>query len=259
MRTRILALLLQLAALSPALAAEPPVVPILTYHRFDPAAAPSTTIVVTAVFEEQMAWLAANHYQIIPLRRLVETLRGGPPVEPKSIVLTVDDGFRSVYTQMFPIIRRAKLPVTLFINPPMIGAGAYLSWTQLAEMQATGLVDIQPHTQTHPNFNTERTRRSPADFQAFLTAQIDGSRHAIQAKLAGQPADLLAWPYGIHDPELEAAASRAGYIAAFALGSRAATPGGDPFAIPRYQVYNTDRGPIFAGIAEGKPRGRSAR
>ncbi len=234
-----------------------PAVPVLTYHRFDPIASHSATIVTTPVFEQQMAWLAAHRYRVVPLREVVAaTLGNAPPIEGPAVAITADDGWRSVYTQMFPVIRREHLPVTLFINPPMISAGsAYLTWEMIAEMRASGLVDIEAHTQTHPNFNTERARRTPEAYAAYLTQQIGGSREALQARF-GVAADLLAWPFGIHDAQLEAAARQGGFVAAFALGSRAAEPGGDPFAIPRYQVYETDIGARFAAVAEGFPRGR---
>ncbi len=231
-------------------AAEP--VSILTYHRFDPDAAKASTVVTTPVFSRQMAWLVEHHVAVIPLRDVVlHKTPAGP-----AVAITADDGFRTVYTQMFPIIRRLGMPVTLFVNPPMIGGGgAYLTWAQIEEMRASGLVAIEAHTQTHPNFNTERARRGPADYQAFTTAQIAGSRAALRQKL-GVESELLAWPYGIHDPELEQAARQAGFTAAFALGSRAATAGDDAFAVPRYQVYDTDGEARFAAIVEGRPRGR---
>jgi peptidoglycan/xylan/chitin deacetylase (PgdA/CDA1 family) len=244
-------------SLCPIAHAEQRPIPILTYHRFDPDIAKASTIVTTPVFEEQMAWLMAHHYRVVPLRDVVAAVASdGPPIEGPAVAITADDGFRTVYTQMFPVIRRARMPVTLFINPPMISGGAaYLTWAMIEEMRASGLVDVQAHTQTHPNFNTERARLGPEAYQAFLAQQIAGSREAILAKL-GVRAAYLAWPYGIHDAQLEAAARQAGFDAAFALGSRAASEGGDAFAIPRYQVYNGDVGARFAAVAEGHPRGR---
>ena len=242
-----LAFLLPMAA-----RAEQRPVPILTYHRFDPELVRASTVVTTPVFEAQVAWLVANRIRVVPLRDVV----AGTPIAQAAIAITADDGFRSVYTQMFPIIRREGMPVTLFINPPMISGGsAYLTWAMIEEMRQSGLVDVEAHTQAHPNFNAERVQRGPEDFAAFVTEQISGSRQMIRERL-GVSADLLAWPYGIHDAQLEAAAAQAGFVAAFALGSRAAGPGDDVFAIPRYQVYNSDVGGRFAAIVEGHPRGK---
>ena len=254
--TRLACVLAALVCAKSAWAGEQAPVPILTYHRFDPLVARSATIVVTSVFAEQMEWLAAHHVEVAKLHDVADALSGRrEPIAGPVVAITADDGFRTVYTEMFPILLRHRFPVTLFINPPSISAGsAYLTWTQISEMVASGLVDVQAHTLTHPNFNDQRLRRTPPDYAAFVDHEIAGSRPLIANRL-GLPADLLAWPYGIHDADLEAAAVRAGYVAAFALGSSAAPPGGDAFALPRYQVYNTDRDGRFAAIVAGIPRG----
>ncbi len=247
----------QEAAAQP-VATPPDFIPVLAYHRFDPARAVAATVVTTPVFTTQMEFLVAHHIQVVKLRDAMAELHGGKPIAP-TVVLTADDGWRSVYTDMFPIIRRMNLPVTLFINPPMIGhGGAYMTWPMLTEMVQSGLVDVEPHTLSHPNFNTERTRRDPASYVAFVEHEIAGSRPAIIQELH-LPADLLAWPFGIHDATLEAAARQAGYTAAFALGSRAMTATDPDFALPRYQVYDTDRDTRFAWIVAGHPRGLASR
>jgi peptidoglycan/xylan/chitin deacetylase (PgdA/CDA1 family) len=233
-------------------------IPVLAYHRFDPTHAGAATVVTTPVFVTQMAWLAAHNIRVVKLRDALAAIHGGPLVGP-AVVLTADDGWRTVYTEMFPVIRRLDLPVTLFINPPMIGhGGAYLTWPMIADMVKSGLVDVEAHTLSHPNFNVERARRTPEAYAAFVAHELAGSRPPITQALQ-LPADLLAWPFGIHDPTLEAAAKQAGYTAAFALGSRAMVPGDPDFALPRYQVYDTDRTTSFAWIATGHPRGPAAR
>ncbi len=234
-------------------AAEPGVIPVLAYHRFDPVASHSATIVTTAAFTEQLDWLASHHIAVVKLSEALSVAHGTAPHGPE-VAITADDGWRSVYTIMFPIIRARGIPVTLFINPPQIGQGsAYLTWDMLREMARSGLVDVQAHTQSHPNFNTERARRAPDAYAAYIDHEIADSRAPIEHHL-GQPADLLAWPFGIHDPTLEQAAARAGFKAAFALGSQAIAPGSPDYALPRYQVYETDRGTRFGWIAEGHPR-----
>jgi peptidoglycan/xylan/chitin deacetylase (PgdA/CDA1 family) len=232
-------------------------IPVLAYHRFDPQAARSATVVTTPVLKEQLAWLAAQHCRIVKLTEVVSALIGnGPVIDGPAVAITVDDGFRSVYTEMFPLLRRYHVPVTLFINPPAISGGpAYLTWAEIEEMRASGLAEVQPHTMTHPNFQAERAHRTPDDFRAFVARELGESRTRLRARL-GVAADILAWPYGIHDAELEQAAAQAGYVAAFALGSRAAAPGDGAFALPRYQVYEADTGARFAAIVAGRPRGR---
>jgi peptidoglycan/xylan/chitin deacetylase (PgdA/CDA1 family) len=233
--------------------------PILVYHRFDRAVAGPTTITLAAL-EDQLAWLAAHHYRIVTLRTALAELEGGVARPPApAVAITDDDGHESVYTILFPLIRKAEIPVTLFIYPSAISNAPYaLTWAQLQEMQASGLVDVESHTYWHPNFKSERRRRSHADYEAFVDDQLGRSKAVIEKQL-GRRADLLAWPYGIFDPDLEAAAKRAGYSAAFAYGGGPAAPGDDLLALPRVAVSDADRGDRFGAILTIRGRRRQAR
>lgn len=223
-------------------------IPVLAYHRFDPSHAGLTTV-RTSVFKAQLDWLESHHDRVVTLRSVVDALRGvGPAVKTPAVVITVDDGNRSVYTEMFPIIQKYRVPVTLFIHPSAISNASYaLTWEQLREMQASGLVDVQSHTYWHPNFHQEKAHRTPTDYRHFVDFQLAHSKKTLESKLGGK-VDLLAWPYGIFDPQLEEAAARAGYVAAFAYAGGAAHPGVNLFAIPRIPVSDWDNGARFAAL-----------
>jgi hypothetical protein len=75
-------------------------------------------------------------------------------VQRLCVAITVDDGHRSVYTDLYPRIVRLRQPVTLFIYPSAISNAPYaLTWAKLSEMARSGLVDEQSHTYWHPNFH----------------------------------------------------------------------------------------------------------
>ena len=113
--------------------------------------------------------LRQEGYTFLPLSRAVAGLRGQPPLPDKAVAITVDDGHRSVYTELLPILRREHLPVALFIYPSAISNASYaMTWEQLAELQATGLVEIHSHTYWHPNFHTEKKRLAPEAYAAFV-------------------------------------------------------------------------------------------
>lgn len=228
--------------MSPAEAQKPAGIPILAYHRFDPAIAGPTTVTRRA-FTSQLAWLAQHGFRIVRLRDAVTELKAPTATAvSKEAVITVDDGHRSVYTILFPLIRKLDIPVTLFIYPSAIGRASYaLTWDQLREMQATGLVDVQSHTYWHPDFNAERRHRKPADFQHFVDDQLRRSKAVLEAHL-GKPVDMLAWPYGIVAPDLEVAARNAGYAFAFAYEGGPAKAGADLLALPRIPVADATRG-----------------
>ena len=219
------------------LRAEPqaaPPVPILVYHRFGPAATDTMTT-PTTVFAEQLRLLRDRGWTVVPLRQLLDRLQGrGAPLPERAVVITVDDGHRSVYTELFPVVRRHRLPVTLFIYPSAISNASYaLTWDQLRELRDSGLFDIQSHTYWHPNFRREKQRLGRADYEALVTMQLVKSRQKLEHEL-GTTVDLLAWPFGIYDRELMHRAAAAGYVAAFTIEPRPVTGSEELMALPRF-------------------------
>ncbi len=226
-------------------------VPVLVYHRFGPAVADAMTV-TTAVFADQLRQLQDDGRRVIPLDSLLRALAEGRSDLPAgAIVITADDGHRSVYTDMFPLIRKYQVPVTLFIYPSAISNASYaLTWDQLAEMRASGLVDIQSHSYWHPNFKVERGRLAPEEYEKLVQGQLIRSRSTIEKHLGGT-VDQLAWPFGIYDARLMAAATSAGYTAAFSIDRRPVTAVESIMALPRYIVTDGDRGARFERLVAG--------
>jgi peptidoglycan/xylan/chitin deacetylase (PgdA/CDA1 family) len=243
-----LALVLLLAfALPPAQPADVRT-PILVYHRFGPAVRDSMTV-RTSTFEWQLRYLKEHDYVVVPLRDVVAYLRGDGPAPPAhAVVLTADDGHETVFSEMAPLIRAYRAPVTLFIYPSAISNASYaMTWRQLETLNSSGLFDIQSHTYWHPNFKTEKKRLDAAGYRAFATTQLCKARTVLRDRLHGE-ANFLAWPFGIHDDELMALARGCGYDAAFTLEPHAAKKGDRLMALPRFLVTDTTVGPRFAAM-----------
>jgi peptidoglycan/xylan/chitin deacetylase (PgdA/CDA1 family) len=208
--------------------------------------------VTTPVFAAQLRYLQDNAYTVIPLRQLVAYYLGAvPQPPPRSVVITVDDAHRSVYSQMLPLVQRCHVPVTMFVYPSAISNASYaLRWEQLQELQATGLFDIQSHTYWHPNFKKEKQRLSPEQYRQFVEKQLRRAKDTLESRL-GSRVDLLSWPFGIYDDELIAQATAAGYVAAVTLDRRSTSPADRLMALPRYLITDADRGKRFARLVAG--------
>jgi peptidoglycan/xylan/chitin deacetylase (PgdA/CDA1 family) len=226
-------------------------VPILLYHRFDPVAAGLTTI-TPRDFEAHLSYLSENGYHVIRLRQLVDFLLGNAPAPgPRSVVITVDDGHRSVYTELFPLAKKANIPVTLFIYPSAISHASYaLTWAQLRDLNASGLFDVQSHTYWHPNFKTERRRLDPQKYQEFATFQLTQSKLTLE-RMLGCRVDLLAWPFGIYDDELIQLSTHSGYVAAFTIERRAVRESDSIMALPRFLIEDSMDRRAFQRMLEG--------
>lgn len=220
---------------------------ILVYHRFGPQVVDSMTI-RTTTFRTQLSFLRQTRHPVIPLRALVDCLNGGAATPAGAVVITADDGHRSVLTDMLPIAAEFGVPVTLFIYPSAISNASYaLTWEQLSAARRQGNVDIQSHTFWHPNFNHERRRLDAEAFRRFATVQLARPRAVIRDRLGVEP-DLVAWPFGIYDSELISIARAAGYRAGFTLERRIVTPRDTMMALPRFLVTDDATGARLASM-----------
>ena len=120
-------------------AAEPSAV-ILMYHRFGEGAYPSTNIRLDQ-FETHLAEIAAGGYRVLPVAEIAAALRAGRPLPDRTLGITIDDAFLSVYREAWPRLRAAGLPFTLFVatDPIDDGLADYMSWDQLREMAEAGV------------------------------------------------------------------------------------------------------------------------
>jgi peptidoglycan/xylan/chitin deacetylase (PgdA/CDA1 family) len=232
-----------------------PGVPILLYHRFGPVAADSMTV-TTALFESHLCFLKEKGYAITPLRDLVDYRLGKrASLPPQSVVIVADDGHKSVFTELLPLLRKHRFPVTLFLYPSAISHASYaMTWDEVRELKKTGLVDIQCHTFWHPDFRKDRKRLPPAEYDRFVALQIYRSREVLEKQLDIR-IDMLAWPFGIYDADLLKRAAEAGYTAGFSIERHHVNGVDAMMALPRYLMTNRDKEKEFARIVAGPARG----
>jgi peptidoglycan/xylan/chitin deacetylase (PgdA/CDA1 family) len=226
-------------------------VPILVYHNLNPTI-PGAMSITPDKLAAQLKWIKDNGYTVIPLNDLVAYLQGKNITIPaKSVVITADDGWESIYKYMYPLVRQYHIPVTLFIYPATISEGAHaMTWAQLKELQQTGLFDIQGHTYWHPNFKQEKRHLSESEYQKFVHNQLYTSKEILDKKL-GTHVTLLAWPFGIYNDYLEQAAANAGYVMAFSIDDRRARRSDKAMAQPRYMIIDSENMKTFERIIRG--------
>jgi peptidoglycan/xylan/chitin deacetylase (PgdA/CDA1 family) len=226
--------------------------PILLYHRFGPVVADGMTV-TTAVFESHLTYLRDNGYTVIPLRQLIDYyLRKGPPPPSRSVVIVADDAHKSVYTDMYPLVRKYHIPVTLFIYPSAISNASYaMTWDQLRELKKSGLFDFQSHTYWHPNFKKDKKKLPPSEYERSVDMQLRKSKERLEKEL-GVKVDMLAWPFGLYDEELMHRASASGYVAAFTIERHHASASDNLMTLPRYLMINADKGKTFEAILQGR-------
>jgi peptidoglycan/xylan/chitin deacetylase (PgdA/CDA1 family) len=217
-------------------APEPPTATVLCYHIVEAPAAPRMHI-DRETFRQHLRYLEMTGYNVIPLRHLYEYVAGKRASIPKNaVVITIDDGWRSTYTEAFPELQKRKFPFTVFIYPNIIGKTSNaLSWKQIKEMSDAG-VDIQSHSLTHP-YLTKRRHRSKGDkaYSEWLVKELAESRRILE-KETGRKVQFLAYPYGDYDDRVAEASAKAGYTAALTCDFGRVKKGSDPLRMKRFVI-----------------------
>ena len=197
-------------------------------------------------FRQHLQYLEMTGYNVIPLRHLYEYVTGErASLPPNAVVITLDDGWRSTYTEAYPELKKRGFPFTVFVYPQIIGKTATaLTWKQIKEMSDDG-ADIESHSLTHP-FLTRRRNESLDDaaYAKWLQAELEDSKRILE-KHTGRPVEFLAYPYGDYDHFLAHAVGKAGYTAALTCDFGKVVQGSDPLRMKRFVI---DKGMDFAAF-----------
>jgi polysaccharide deacetylase len=174
---------------------------ILLYHRVGEGG--REVDLATEAFDRQVAHMAARD-TVLSLDEAVGCLAG--PARHGGIVVTFDDGYRDFYEHALPVLVRHGVPAVLYLATGLVREEAgrasgpgLLSWSELRQAVATGLVTIGAHTHTHPNL----ARVSGAEAER----EMSRSKALIEDHL-GSACRHFAYPFAVASPAAEEAARR---------------------------------------------------
>jgi peptidoglycan/xylan/chitin deacetylase (PgdA/CDA1 family) len=209
---------------------------ILCYHIVESPRDPRMEI-SRETFRQQMKYLGSTGYNIISLSDLYAYVAGRRATLPRNaVVITVDDGWRSTYTEFYPEMKRRHFPFTVFLYPKIIGQTSHaLTWSQVREMSKNG-ADIQSHSLSHP-FLTSRRHPSldSKSYHAWLENELLDSKRILE-KETGRTVNFLAYPYGDYDTAVARSVARAGYAAALTCDFGRVHRGSDPLRFKRMVI-----------------------
>jgi poly-beta-1,6-N-acetyl-D-glucosamine N-deacetylase len=207
---------------------------VLMYHRFGEDEFPSTSIRVEQ-FEAQLAHLRERQYVVVPLADVIEALTNGNPLPERSVAITIDDAYRSVYTVAFPMFEAESMPFTVFVSTDPVdeGLAGYMTWDQMREMAAVG-AKFANHGAAHESV---LARIEGEDDTAWL-ARVEANVAKGAARLAEELEPLagaFAYPYGEYDTATGDLLRGLGYVS-FGQQSGAVGPDSDLRALPRFPM-----------------------
>jgi peptidoglycan/xylan/chitin deacetylase (PgdA/CDA1 family) len=211
--------------------------PILCYHQFTHDRDTAHRLELNAEkFEDQLRYMKRNGYLFLSMADVSEMMRQRRPLPEKSVVITIDDGFSSVYDVAWPILQRNGVKATLFIYTDFIGAGAALNWDQLREMKESGLIEVESHGKTHASLSRTPDDTNMDSYKLRLAAELSGSEAAFMVEMGAAPR-FFSYPYGNSSPVIASMLEDSGYELAATV-----TRGGngsfmDPYLMHRSMIY----------------------
>lgn len=199
------------AAARPAIDTNAQVV-VLCYHRLEGKAGGSLSI-EPAVFEKQMEAIKESGVAVISMKDFLAWRRGEKTIPPKSILITIDDGYISGFDVGVPILKKYGFTATFFIYTNYLSSGGKsMSLDQLRKLDQDGF-EIGCHTVSHQDL-----RRKPAkwagDYESWLKDELERSKKILEENL-GIKCSVFAYPFGLHKDVVRTAVEAAGYDAAF--------------------------------------------
>lgn len=211
----------------PALAADSAVV--LMYHRFGDNRYPSTSIRLDQ-FDTHLTILKEGGFTVLPLPEILGAMATGRALPERSVAITVDDAWSSVWTQAWPRLKAAGLPFTLFVVTDETDRGGpdMMTWDQIREVAASGLVTIGTQGAAHPHM--------AAMSKAEVAADLARARARLAEELGGQIPELFAWPFGEAGLDGAEAIAEQGFTAGFGQHSGVVWAGAPGWYLPRFAL-----------------------
>ena len=174
---------------------------VLQYHHIS-GTTPESTSVSPSKFIEHLDLINELGFQVLPLTDVIKNIHNSSQPTRKTLAISFDDGYLSIYQNAFPELKKRGLPFTIFISPGAIDNqhGNSLNWQQLKEMNKHGAT-IANHSLNHDHLLNINKQESMTDWKNRIINNIESAQNRLVEKLAINHR-LFAYPYGEFNQEL---------------------------------------------------------
>ncbi|PPR33766.1 MAG: hypothetical protein CFH26_00094 [Alphaproteobacteria bacterium MarineAlpha6_Bin4] len=199
---------------------------VFVYHRFGENNYPSTNVKLSQ-FKKHLNELTKNDYNVIPVEKIVDSFINNTDLPEKTVGITIDDAFLSIYKEAWPLLKEKKLPFTIFVSTKPVGSKSsnYMNWSQIKEMVNSG-VSIGHHSKSHHHLVSKN--------QETLVEEIEDASKDFLENIGFVP-EIFAYPYGEYSYEIKQTVKKY-FKAAFGQHSGSFFNGIDIYEMPRFSL-----------------------
>ena len=194
-------------------------VSVIGYHDLAENLPETAMRIHTSKFRKQMEAIRQLGIKVITLDEFTAWKKGEKDIPAKSILITFDDGWKSVYTDAYPILKEFGFPFTVFLYKNYIdGGGKALTLPMIEEMLKAGTMSIGSHSVSHPYPMTVKSyrKKGPKIFDAYLRKEMGESKRFIESKFPVK-VTTYAYPGGFHTEEMLKLGEEFGYAFSFTV------------------------------------------
>ena len=177
LKGKIFYILLFIAISNNPLISESSKIVVLCYHKFNQDKDFSYSVKDTT-FNKNIKRATEKGFQFISEKDLYDFYYNNHPLKPLNLLITIDDGFKDIYTVAYPIFKKYSVKPLIFLNSEMIGMKAYLSWHDIISMRNYG-VYFGNHSGNHFNLISYLKTKIDPSF-SFLQNEIADSDKLIE-------------------------------------------------------------------------------
>ena len=237
---------------------------VLAYHSVvDESAAENQKHYFPQTISAQMLikhfnWLKENGYNVISWQQVIDAENGQGTLPDNAVLLSFDDGYETMYNVVFPLLKAYNYPavfapVTGWLDTPanqkityadkMLDRSVFATWSQVKEMEQSGLVEVASHT--HNLHNGINANPSGGQLPAVIAPEYKNGKyetedayknrlksdfaHTVQTLVnhIGKKPRVMVWPYGQFNDVAVQLARQAGMPHYFSLGEKIINKVGD--------------------------------
>lgn len=218
-------------------------VAVLGYHDFAEDLPETAMRIRSSKFRTQLEAIRQSGAKVLTLEEFTAWKNDGAKIPENCVLLTFDDGWKSVYTDAYPILKEFGYPFILFLYKNYVdGGGKALTLPMIREMTQNG-ASIGSHSVSHPYpLTVKNYRKKGADaFDAYLRKEIGESKRFLESKFPVK-VTTYAYPGGFFTEEMPPLCEEFGYDFMFTVVPGKVKRAMPDDRLPRYIILgNYDR------------------
>lgn len=203
---------------------------VLMYHRFGENKYPTTNIKMDQ-FSDHIKELIKTKYNVIKIQDGLNAIQNISLVKDRSVIITIDDAYSSVFNNAWPILKKYGLPFTLFVSTDVIDnkTPGYMSWEEIRILRDNG-VTIGSQTKSHPHMHNLSENQ--------IVKELEFSNSRFVQEIGSKP-EIFAYPYGEYNLNVVEKIKINGFKAAFGQHSGVAHLSLGLYQLPRFAMNET--------------------